>query len=210
MAVRYEIHHSHPQARAIALAGDVIRDDGVIIYPTDSCYALGCALSSYTGRQRIKLIRGGSRAPVMTLMCADIADLSSYARLENQAFRLIKSLTPGAYTFILRATRETPRRLQDARRKTIGVRIPDHPVVQALLEHLGSPILSATLRTPNNPEPLTDPIEIENACAKQVDLFLDAGYGGSEPTTIVDLSGATPVLRRRGRGPVDDIVDLNG
>lgn len=184
-------------------AVEALQRDEVLIYPTDSTYALGCALGTRDTQQRIEAIRRDPSSHFLTLVCRDLSELATYARVDNEAYRLLKALTPGPFTFILTASRETPKRLLNPKRKTVGLRIPDHPVVQALLAELQEPMLSATLTDPALTMPLADPDEIEDRYGKLVDLFLAAGNGGVEATTVIDLSGAAPVLARRGRGNVD-------
>jgi len=204
--MRLEIHPTHPQRRLIDIAVAALRKDGVIIYPTDSCYAFGCALSSPDAAARIRAIRQMGKQQFLTLVCRDLSELAAFARVDNSSYRLIKSLTPGPYTFILQATRELPRRLFDPKRKTIGLRIPDHPVTQALLEALDSPLLSATAEDGSDGEPLSDPEEIVERLGRRVDVFLDAGAGGLEPTTVLNLVGDEPELVRRGAGEIDHLL----
>ena len=206
--MRIEVHPTHPQARSISLACDKLCDDGVIVYPTDSCYALGCALESHGAVQRIRLIRQMGKQHHLTLICRDLSELSTFARVDNACYRLIKSLTPGPYTFILQATRELPRRLHDPKRKAIGLRIPRHNVTSTLLQALGTPMLSTTAYDELGKTPLVDPDEIEQRLGRRVDLILDAGIGGAEPTTVIDLSCGDPVLVRKGLGSIDHLLDL--
>ena len=205
--MRVEIHPTHPQRRLIAMAVNEMRDDGVIVYPTDSCYALGCAFESQAAAEKIRSIRRMDKHQYLSLVCRDLSELSTFARVDNASYRLIKSLTPGPYTFILQATRELPRRLQDPRRKTVGLRIPDHAVTRALLEALETPILSATAGDTTDPAPISDPDDIEATLGRRVDMFLDAGTGGSEPTTVLDLSAGEPRLVRRGAGAIDHLLN---
>ena len=197
-----EIHAANPQQRLISRAVAVIRAGGVVVYPTDSCYALGCCLGDKAAMERIRRIRRVDDNHNFTLVCRDLSELASYARVDNRAFRLLKALTPGPYTFILQASREVPRRLQNPRRKTIGLRVPDHPIAQALLESLGEPLMSSTLLLPGEDLPLTDAVEIAERLGSRVDLVIDGGYCGLEPTTVLDLTGDTPNVLRRGRGDV--------
>jgi tRNA threonylcarbamoyl adenosine modification protein (Sua5/YciO/YrdC/YwlC family) len=178
----------------------MLRDGAVIVYPTDSGYALGCHLDDKDAVTRIRQIRGLDEQHHMTLVCRDLSELSTYARVNNVQFRLLKNNTPGAYTFILQATKEVPRRLQHPKRSTVGVRIPDHPVALALLEELGEPLLSTTLILPDMPYPLTDVEEIREQLERSVDLVIEGGTVGLEPTTVIDLSGDEPQLVRAGRG----------
>jgi tRNA threonylcarbamoyl adenosine modification protein (Sua5/YciO/YrdC/YwlC family) len=198
----FEIHAANPQKRLISRAVEVIRDGGVIVYPTDSCYALGCGLGDKPSMERIRRIRQLDNSHNFTLVCRDLSEIATYARLDNSAFRLLKALTPGPYTFILQASREVPRRLQNPRRKTIGLRVPRHPIAQALLESLGEPLMSSTLVLPGVDVPLTDPDEMLAQLTSRVDLVIDGGYCGVEPTTVLDLTGPTPKVLRHGRGDV--------
>jgi tRNA threonylcarbamoyl adenosine modification protein (Sua5/YciO/YrdC/YwlC family) len=192
-----EIHAANPQQRLISRAVAVIRGGGVIVYPTDSCYALGCCLGNKAPLERIRRIRQVDQSHNFTLVCRDLSEIATYARVDNSAFRLLKTLTPGPYTFILQASREVPRRMQNPRRKTIGLRVPRHPITQALLESLGEPLMSSTLLLPGDELPLTD-----SRLDSQVDLVIDGGYCGLEPTTVLDLTGETPNVLRHGRGDV--------
>ena len=178
----------------------MLRDGAIIAYPTDSSYALGCHLGDKTAVTRIRRIRGVDDNHYMTLICRDLSELGHYARVNNVQFRLLKNNTPGSYTFILGATQEVPRRLQHPKRSTIGIRIPDHPVALALLEELGEPMLSSTLILPDESQPLNNAAEIRSHLDRQLDLILDAGAVGLEPTTVIDLTGETPILVRRGKG----------
>ncbi len=196
------IHPENPQPRLISQAVAVLRHGGIVVYPTDSSYALGCHLGDKAALERIRRIRQLDAQHNFTLMCQDLSELATYARVGNQAFRLLKALTPGPYTFILTASREVPRRLQHPRRKTIGLRVPDHPIAQALLETLGEPMLSVTLILPGDDMPLTDPEEIRERIGKQVDVIIDGGDCGHEPTTVIDLSGESPQVVREGKGDI--------
>ena len=180
----------------------MVRDGAVIAYPTDSCYALGCHLGDKEAVARIRRIRGLDDSHYMTLMCRDLSELTHYARVDNVQFRLLKNNTPGSYTFILDATKEVPRRLQHPKRNTVGIRIPDHPVALALLQELGEPLLSSTLILPGEEQALNDAEEIRDHLDGQLDLVLDGGAVALEPTTVIDLTSAQPVLVRRGRGDV--------
>ena len=202
MSQYFEIHAANPQQRLITRAVAVIRGGGVIVYPTDSCYALGCCLGDKAPMERMRRIRELDSGHNFTLVCRDLSELATYARVDNSAFRLLKALTPGPYTFILQASREVPRRLQNPRRKTIGLRVPRHPITQALLESLGEPLMSSTLALPGDHLPLTDPGEMWARLNTQVELVIDGGYCGIEPTTVLDLTGATPKVLRHGRGDV--------
>lgn len=200
MTLFYQIHPQNPQQRLIQQAADVLANGGVIVYPTDSCYALGCQLNDKLAADRIRAIRCLDDKHNFTLVCRDLSEISIYAKVENATYRLLKGLTPGPYTFILPATRDVPRRLQHPKRKTIGLRVPDHPIVLALLETLGEPLMSVTLQLPNDDRPMTDPYEMKQQLANQVDLIIDGGYCGDEPTTIVDLSEGYPTVLRQGKG----------
>jgi len=202
MAQFFIIHPDNPQSRLIKQAAAMVRDGAVIAYPTDSCYALGCQLGNKDAVARIRRIRGVDDNHYMTLMCRDLSELAHYARVNNVQFRLLKNNTPGSYTFILDATKEVPRRLQHPKRNTVGIRIPDHPVALALLEELGEPLLSSTLILPDEEHALNDAKEIRSHLDQQLDLILDGGATGLDSTTVVDLTGATPVLMRRGKGDV--------
>jgi len=196
----FSIHPDNPQPRLIKRATEIIRSGGIIVYPTDSCYALGCHIGDKTAMERIRTIRGIDARHHFALVCRDLSELATYARVDNQQFRLLKAVTPGSYVFILEATRELPKRLQHPKRRTIGLRIPDHPVVDALLAELGEPLLSSTLLLPGDEQPHTDAAEIRERLEHQVDLILDGGSCGLEPTTVVDLTGAAPVVTRAGKG----------
>lgn len=196
--------------RLIRQAVAIIRDGGVVVMPTDSCYALGCHVGDKAAMERIRAIRGVDARHHFGLLCRDLAEAATYARIDNQQFRLIKAATPGSYTFILHATREVPRRLLHPRRKTIGVRIPAHRVVQALLIELSEPLLSSTLILPGDPEPLNDAAEIRARLERRVDLILDGGSCGVVPTTVVDLTEAVPVITRQGKGEAGVFGELVG
>lgn len=200
MAQFFFIHPGNPQPRLIRQAVEIVRSGGVIAYPTDSCYALGCHLGDKAATARIRAIRQVDESHHFTLVCRDLAEIAHYARIDNRQFRLLKSLTPGSYTFILVASREVPRRLQHPRRNTIGLRVPDHEVAQALLTELNEPLLSSTLKLPGDLLPLNDAEEIRERLEHQLDLVIDSGPCGVEMTTVVDLTGNTPVVVREGRG----------
>lgn len=202
MAQFFVIHPENPQPRLIHQTVEILRNGGVIAYPTDASYALGCGLGDKEAQQRIRAIRGVDEDHPLTLVCRDLAEISVYAKVDNRQFRLLKANTPGCYTFILEATREVPKRLQHPKRKTIGLRVPDHPILQALLAELGGPLLSTTLQLPGDDQPLNDPYDIRDLLERQVDLVVDGGYGDVETTTIIDLSGETPMLLRRGKGDI--------
>jgi tRNA threonylcarbamoyl adenosine modification protein (Sua5/YciO/YrdC/YwlC family) len=202
MAQFFAIHPDNPNPRLIRHAAEVLRGGGVVVYPTDSCYALGCHLDDKDAVARIRQIRKLDEHHHMTLMCRDLSEISRYARVDNVQFRLLKHNTPGSYTFILEATREVPKRLQHPKRSTIGIRIPDHPVALALLKELGEPISSSTLILPEEEGPQIDAGHIRDVLEKQVDLVIDGGAVGMDFTTVIDLTGAAPVLVRRGKGDV--------
>jgi tRNA threonylcarbamoyl adenosine modification protein (Sua5/YciO/YrdC/YwlC family) len=200
MARYIDVHPRDPQPRRIAQVAAMLRADALIAYPTDSCYALGCQLGSTTGPERIRRLRSLDDKHDFTLVCADFAQLGQFVQLDNDAFRAIKATTPGPYTFILKATKEVPRRLAHAKRKTVGVRIPDHPVVRALLREVGEPVLSSTLLLPDAEEPMTDGWQIKEELDNRIDAVVDAGDCGSEPTTVVDWSEGYPQVVRVGLG----------
>ncbi len=200
-----ELHPIDPQKRWLQRAADRVRAGDVIAYPTDSCYALGCHLGDKRAAERIREIRQFDRHHLFTLVCRDLAEIATYARVDNWQYRLLKALTPGPYTFVLEGTRELPRRLVHEKRKTIGIRVPDHKVAQALLELLGEPLMSCTLQFPDADEPVSDPNDYRAELERQVDLVLDGGPCGLVPTTMIDLTGDAPVLVRRGRGDVSSL-----
>lgn len=202
MTQLFSIHPDNPQPRLIKQAAEMLRNGAVVIYPTDSGYAIGCHLDDKEAVARIRQVRGLDEKHLLTLMCRDLSELSRYARVDNAQFRLLKNNTPGSYTFILDATREVPRRLQHPKRSTVGLRIPDHPVALALLEELGEPLLSSTLILPDAHQPLTDVDEIREYLERLVDLIIEGGAVGVEPTTVIDLTESVPVLVRRGKGEV--------
>ena len=200
MSQFFQIHPENPQARLIRQVVEIIRKGGVIVYPTDSAYALGCMLGNKDAVARMRMIRNLDKDHNFTLVCRDLSDISTYAKLDNSAYRLLKNHTPGAYTFILQGTKEVPKRFLHAKRKTIGLRIPEHPITQALLEELGEPMLSSSLILPGDEFPMIDPYEIRQLLEKQVDLVIDGGYCGMELTTVIDMEGEAPVLLREGKG----------
>jgi len=200
MAQYFSVHPDNPQPRLIKHAVDIIRDGGVIAYPTDSCYALGCHIGDKEAAERMRRIRQVDENHHFTLVCRDLSEIANFAKVDNAQYRLLKSTTPGAYTFILEASREVPRRLAHPRRRTIGLRVPDHVVVQALLEELGEPMLSTTLLLPDLDEPLNDAGEIRDRLQRVVDLIIDGGACGLTPTTVVDLTSSEPALIRAGAG----------
>jgi tRNA threonylcarbamoyl adenosine modification protein (Sua5/YciO/YrdC/YwlC family) len=200
MTERLELHPETPQLRLLRVAADCLTDGGVIAYPTDSCYALGCALGAKEAMERIQSLRQARKGHFFTIVCRDLSEIARFAIVENWQYRLLRSFTPGPYVFVLRATREVPRRLLDARRKTVGIRVPDHVVVRALLREYPEPIMSTTLQLPGDESPMTDGREIADRIGHALDLVLDAGNCGLEPSTIVDLSGDAPRLLRAGKG----------
>ena len=210
MAQFFSINPNNPQLRLIRQAAAILRSDGVIVYPTDSCYALGCHLGDKNAMTRIRTIRQVDDRHHFTLVCRDLAEISRYAKVDNSQYRLLKASTPGSYTFILEATREVPRRLQHPKRSTIGLRIPNHPVVQALLEELKEPLLSSTLMLPGDELPLNDAEEIRDRLEHQVELVLDGGPCGLEMTTVIDLTGEVPELTRQGKGSLTPFGITNG
>lgn len=200
MAQFFAIHPTHPQARLVRRAADIVREEGLIAYPTDSCYAIGCLATATKAVERLRRVRGFDDRHHLTLVCRDLSEIAKYALVDDARFRLIKSAAPGSYTFILRARREVPRRVVHPKRKTIGVRIPGHPVAHALLAELGEPMLSATLSLPGDAEPLSDAQDIRERLERQIDLVIDAGSCGVEASTVIDLTGDSPVVLRTGKG----------
>jgi tRNA threonylcarbamoyl adenosine modification protein (Sua5/YciO/YrdC/YwlC family) len=198
MAQFFAIHPTHPQKRLIRQAAAIVRRGGLIAYPTDSCYALGCDRGNAKGAERLRRIRGIDERHHLTLMCRDLSEIGKYAVIDDAQFTLMKQVTPGSYTFILRARREVPRRLTT--KKTIGVRVPAHPVAQALLAELDQPMLSATLLLPGDQVPLSDAQEIRKKLERELDLIIDAGSCGVEPSTVIDLTAGTPRVLREGKG----------
>jgi tRNA threonylcarbamoyl adenosine modification protein (Sua5/YciO/YrdC/YwlC family) len=203
MAQLFVVHPTNPQLRLLRQAAQLIEHGGVAAIPTDSCYALVCRLDDKAAADRLRRIRGVDERHHLTLLCRDLSEIANYAKVDNVQYRLIRNVTPGPYTFILEATREVPRRLSHPSRKTIGLRVPDHPVAQGLLDVLGQPLISTTLLLPGDELPRTDAGEIRERLGHEVDLVIDSGDAGIEPTTIVDLTGPEAVLVRRGRGPVE-------
>jgi len=196
----FQIHAENPQERLVKQAVEVIRKGGVIIYPTDSSYALGCRLGDKSALERIRRIRRLDDKHNFTLMCRDLSELGVFAKVNTTAFRLLKAYTPGPYTYILNATREVPRMLMHPKRRTIGLRVPGHPIAQALLAELGEPLMSVTLILPDADEPLSDPYEIRDLLENQVDLIIDGGYGGIEASTVVSFVDEEPEILREGCG----------
>lgn len=202
MSQFFTIHQDNPQARLIKQAAELVKKGSVIVYPTDSGYALGCHLGDKDAVTRIRKIREVDDKHHMTLVCRDLSEIAHYSRVDNVQFRLLKSNTPGSYTFILEATREVPKRLQHPKRNTVGLRIPDHPVALALLQELGEPLLSTSLILPGEEVAMHDAEEIRDVLGNQVDLVIDGGMVGLNPTTVIDLTGDSPVLVRRGKGDI--------
>lgn len=202
MARLVQIHPESPQPRLLTQAAQFIREGAIVALPTDSCYALGCHLGDKEALDRIRLIRQIDDRHHLTLMCRDLSEIANYARVDNAQYRLLKATTPGSYTFILEGSKELPRRVMHPKRKTMGLRIPDHPVALALLEELGEPLLTTTLQLPGEDLPLTEGWEIQDRLEDQIDWILDAGHCGTEPTTVIDLTGTAPELVRAGRGPL--------
>jgi tRNA threonylcarbamoyl adenosine modification protein (Sua5/YciO/YrdC/YwlC family) len=200
---RFQLHPKDPQQRLIRQAAEIVRKGGVIAYPTDSCYALGCHIGDKDALERIRVLREADRHHHFTLVCRDLTEIARYAKVDTWQFRLLKSCTPGPYTFLLEATRETPRRLQHEKRRTIGIRVPDHRVAQMLLSELGEPIMSSTLLLPGDGLPLNDADEIEERLGACLDALLDGGSCGVEPTTVVDLAAKPPIVVRKGRGSLE-------
>ncbi len=198
----FHIHSENPQQRLLRQAAEIIHSGGIVALPTDSSYALVCHLDDKPAVDRLRRIRGVDEKHHLTLLCRDLSDIATYARVDNRQYRLLKAATPGPYTFILEATREVPRRLSHPSRKTIGLRVPDHAIAQALLEQLGQPLLCTTLILPEGDTPLNDPEEIRDALQKRVELVIDGGGCSLLPTTVVDLTGESSVVLREGRGDV--------
>lgn len=197
------IHPDNPQPRLLVQAAEFVREGALVALPTDSCYALGCRLGDKEALDRIRSIRQMDERHHLTLMVRDLSQIATYARVDNTQYRLLKAATPGSYVFILEGSKELPRRVLHPKRKTIGLRIPDHPVALALLEELGEPLLTCTLQLPGDEAPLTEGWEIQDRLDGQVDWILDACYCGTEPTTVIDLTGSAPQLVRAGRGPLN-------
>jgi len=200
MAQFFEIHPEDPQPRLIRRSVEILREGGVIVYPTDSSYALGCRIGEKAAMERIRRIRALDEKHLFTLVCRDLSEISTYARIDNQAYRLLKAHTPGAYTFVCQATKQVPRRLLHPKRNSIGIRVPDNAICQALLAELDEPVLSTTLMLPGDDMPLTDPYEMRSLLDQDVDLMIDGGAGGLELTTVVDMTEETPTLIRVGKG----------
>ena len=200
MSQFFQIHPENPQIRLIRQAATIVQEGGVIVYPTDSGYALGCHLGDKQALERIRKIRMLDEKHNFTLVCRDLSEVAVYAKVDNIAYRALRSHTPGPYTFVLLATNEVPRRLKHPKRKTIGMRVPDNAIAQSLLDALGEPMMSVTLILPGDDLPLLDPYEIRSILQQQVDLVIDGGYCGMEATSVIDLSDETPVILRQGAG----------
>lgn len=200
MTQRFHMHPANPQQRLVRQAVAVLREGGLIAYPTDSCYAFGCQMGAREAVERIERIRQTDKHHNFTLACRDLSQIATYAKVEDWAYRLLRAHTPGPYTFILAATREVPRRLQNPKRRTIGIRVPDHPVPQAILAELGEPIMSSTLLLPGDDIPVTDPDEIAERLKGRIDLLIDSGNCGVEPTSVIDFTPGHPAVLRQGRG----------
>lgn len=200
MAQFFSLHPELPQPRLIRQAAEIMRAGGLVAFPTDSAYALGGITGDPDLLQRIRRLRGVDERHNFTLMCRDLSEIAKYAKVDNTQYRLLKAVTPGPYTFILEGTKELPRRVLHPKRKTIGLRVPEHPVVAALLQELDEPILTSTLLLPGDDFPLTDPEEIRDRLERQIELVIEAGYCGPEATTVIDLTSGAPVLIRAGRG----------
>jgi tRNA threonylcarbamoyl adenosine modification protein (Sua5/YciO/YrdC/YwlC family) len=200
MSELLELHPKNPQQRFVRMAVEVLLDHGVVVYPTDSCYALGCVMGAKDAMERIQRIRQTDKHHFFTLVCRDLSEISRFAKVNNWQYRTLKASTPGPYTFVLQATREVPRRLMNEKRRTVGIRVPDHPVVQMLLDEVHVPLMSTTLLLPGDDLPMTDATEIHERIGHAVDLVLDGGNCGLEPTTVVDLSGDAPLVLRAGKG----------
>jgi tRNA threonylcarbamoyl adenosine modification protein (Sua5/YciO/YrdC/YwlC family) len=203
MSQFFQIHPDNPQKRLISQAVDIVRKGGVVAYPTDSAYALGCQIGDKSALETIRRIRRLDDKHNFTLVCRDLSELATYARVDNSVFRVIKNLTPGPYTFILEATNEVPRRLLHPKRRTIGIRVPDNQIALAMLEELGEPLMSVTLQLPGEELPLTDPYEIRERLEHELGVIIDGGFCGFEPTSVVDLSGDEAVILRRGKGDLN-------
>jgi len=200
MSQYFEIHPQNPQMRLIKQAVDILDKGGVIVYPTDSSYALGCHIGDKKAVERMRRIRQIDEKHNLTLVCRDLSEIATYAKISNADYRLLKSLTPGPYTFILPATSEVPRRLMHPKRRHIGIRVMDHPVVNALLDELGQPIISCTLVLPGEEFPVTDAEDVRDVLGRQVDLIIDGGHCGIEPTTVIRMTDGAPQVRRQGKG----------
>lgn len=206
MSQYFKVHPVNPQRRLLERAAEILRGGGVIVYPTDSTYALGCQLADKAALDRIRALRRTGLDHEFSLVCRDLSEIANYARVDNSAYRLLRALTPGPYTFILRATHGAPRRLQDPKKRSVGIRVPDHRIVAELLDMVGGPLVSSTLQLPDEPVPLTEPEEIRERLEKQVDAVVDGGPCGVEPTTVLDLSDGNVTLLRQGKGDASAIL----
>lgn len=202
MGQYFKVHPVNPQQRLLSRAAEIVRSGGIVVYPTDSSYAFGWHLGDKAALERVRQIRGIERDHDFTLVCRDLSDIATYARVDNWAYRLLKALSPGPYTFVLKATPQLPKRLQDPKRRSIGIRVPDHVVAQGLLAALGEPLMSSTLLLPTEPFPLTDPEDIRDKLERRVELIIDGGSCGLEPTSVLDLSGDSVKVLREGKGDV--------
>lgn len=203
MTQRFEVHPTHPQPRLLKQAAAVLKDGGLLALPTDACYVLACRLDDKAAVDRLRALRGLDERHLLTLLCRDLKELSTYAQVDNRQYRFLRDWTPGAYTFILPATKEVPRRLWHPSRKTVGLRVPDHAVILGLLAEHGEPVLGTSLILPGDEEPISDPDEAMARLARRVDVVVDAGAQGFEPTTVIDMTGDAPQVTRVGRGPID-------
>ncbi len=206
MSQYFEIHPSHPQQRLIHQAVEIIREGGLVVYPTDSSYAVGCHIGDKSAMERLRRLRQVDDKHNFTLVCSDLSEIATYAKVDNSDYRMLKSLTPGPYTFLLKATHEVPRRLMHPKRRIIGIRVVDDAIVKAMLDELGQPIMSSTLILPGNDMPETDPYEIRQLLEHQVDLVIDGGHCGFEATTVIDMVASPPKVLRQGKG-VDHGLD---
>ena len=202
MSQHFKVHPVNPQRRLLARAAEIVKAGGLIVYPTDSSYAFGWGIGDKNALERIRRLRQTERDHDFTLVCRDLSEIANYARVDNWAYRLLRSLTPGPYTFILKATNEVPKRLQDPKRRSIGIRVPDHAIARALLEELGEPLMSSTLLLPGEPVPLTDPDDIRERLEHLVDAIVDGGACGIEPTSVLDLSRGEVDVVREGKGDI--------
>lgn len=207
MSQFFQIHPDNPQVRLIRQAVDIIRSGGVLVYPTDSAYALGCQIGNKNALDRIRRIRKLDDRHNFTLVCRDLAEIATYAKVNNSVYRLLRHTTPGPYTFILRATSEVPKRLMHPKRKTVGLRVPENPIAEALLADLGEPLMSVTLIMSGDDFPLIDPYDIREVLEHEVDLVIDGGFCGMEPTTVVDLADDIPLVLRAGKGDIAPFED---
>ena len=205
MTQRFSIHPDNPQPRLLRQAAEILRAGGLIVYPTDSSYAIGCSIDTLDGAKSIARIRQTDKSHNFTLVCRDLSEIATYGRVPNWAYRVLRSATPGPFTFILRATRDVPRKLQNPKRKTIGIRVPNHAVPMGILDELGSPLMSSTLIMPGEDVPLNDGDEILERLYGQVDLVVDSGSCGIEPSSVIDLTGSYPVVLRQGKGDTSGI-----